>query len=651
MTLGGIAIAIGGLVDDAVVDVENIMRRLILRTKNNDSERPQILETIRLASIEVRSGIIYATLITIIVFVPLFALPGIEGRFFVPLAIAFIVSILGSLFVSITITPVLSYYLLPKLASQAQHESKLVIFLKSHYERLLTKALINPKRIIQLAVGLVTIAALSTPFFSTSFLPPFNEGSLVLSMRLNPGTTLAETSQIGTAAEKLIKQVPEVSHVGRRSGRAEMDEHAEGVYSSEIDVGLIPISKWDRDLEVIIQDIREKLSVLPVSLSAGQPISHRIDHMLSGVRTQIAIRIVGENLDVLRAEADKLKTKLSNIRGIADLEIEKQVLAPQIRVAIQYDRASQYGLSPAQVNRTLQNLIDGERVAQVIEGNKRFALIIRLPESDRSLDSLQRLLINTPTGYIPLSQIATIEEADGPNQISRDSGKRRILISANTSGRSLSDVVADIRKEISAMNLPPGYFVTIGGQFTAQEEASKLIGLLSLASLALIFGILYSRYRSISICAIVMTNIPLAMVGGVLGLWISGQPLSIASLVGFVALAGISIRNDILKVSHYLNLMLLEGEKFSQSMIIRGSLERLSPVLMTASVTAFALLPLLFEAAQPGTEILHPVAVVIFFGLVSSTLLDAFLTPILFYRFGKNEAELLIRNRDQEFNF
>jgi HME family heavy-metal exporter len=569
----------------------------------------------------------------------------------VPLAIAFIVSILGSLFVSITITPVLSYYLLPKLASQAQHESKLVIFLKSHYERLLTKALINPKRIIQLAVGLVTIAVLSTPFFSTSFLPPFNEGSLVLSMRLNPGTTLAETSQIGTAAEKLIKQVPEVSHVGRRSGRAEMDEHAEGVYSSEIDVGLIPISKWDRDLEVIIQDIREKLSVLPVSLSVGQPISHRIDHMLSGVRTQIAIRIVGENLDVLRAEADKLKTKLSNIRGIADLEIEKQVLAPQIRVAIQYDRASQYGLSPAQVNRTLQNLIDGERVAQVIEGNKRFALIIRLPESDRSLDSLQRLLINTPTGYIPLSQIATIEEADGPNQISRDSGKRRILISANTSGRSLSDVVTDIRKEISAMNLPPGYFVTIGGQFTAQEEASKLIGLLSLASLALIFGILYSRYRSISICAIVMTNIPLAMVGGVLGLWISGQPLSIASLVGFVALAGISIRNDILKVSHYLNLMLLEGEKFSQSMIIRGSLERLSPVLMTASVTAFALLPLLFEAAQPGTEILHPVAVVIFFGLVSSTLLDAFLTPILFYRFGKNEAELLIRNRDQEFNF
>lgn len=651
MTLGGIAIAIGGLVDDAVVDVENIIRRLMLRSKNDSSEKVSILETVRLASIEVRTGIIYATLITIIVFVPLFALPGIEGRFFVPLAIAFIVSILGSLFVSITITPVLSYYLLPNLASKAQHESKLVGFLKKHYERSLTLALAKPNRIMQLAAGLVVIAIASVPFFSTSFLPPFNEGSLVLSMRLNPGTTLAETSQIGTAAENLIRQVPEVSHVGRRSGRAEMDEHAEGVYSSEIDVGLIPLSEWNRSYEAITQDIRQKLVVLPVSLAIGQPISHRIDHMLSGVRAQIAIRIIGENLDVLRAEAEKLRDKLASVRGIADLEIEKQILAPQIRIAVQYDRASQYGLSPAQVNRTLQNLIDGERVSQVIEGNKRFALVIRLPEADRSLESLQRMLISTPSGFIPLSQIATIEEADGPNQISRDAGKRRILISANTAGRGLSDVVGDIRKEIASLDLPPGYFVTIGGQFTAQEEASKLIALLSLASLALIFGILYSRYRSISICAIVMTNIPLAMVGGVFGLWISGQPLSIASLVGFVALAGISIRNDILKVSHYLNLMLFEGEKFTQGMIIRGSLERLSPVLMTASVTAFALLPLLFEASQPGTEILHPVAVVIFFGLVSSTLLDAFLTPILFYRFGEKEAELLIQNKNRDFNF
>lgn len=651
MTLGGIAIAIGGLVDDAVVDVENIIRRLTLRFKSTSADKPSVLETVRAASIEVRSGIIYATLITIIVFVPLFALPGIEGRFFVPLAIAFIVSILGSLFVSITITPVLSYYLLPKMASSDLHESYLVRFLKKYYERSLTQALLKPKRIIQIAVSLVVVAILSVPFFPSSFLPPFNEGSLVLSMRLNPGTTLAETSQIGTAAENLIKQVPEVSHVGRRSGRAEMDEHAEGVYSSEIDVGLIPMKEWQRSQAAITQDIRQKLAVLPVSLAVGQPISHRIDHMLSGVRTQIAIRIVGENLDVLRAEAERLRQKLSTIRGIADLEIEKQVLAPQIQIAVQYERASQYGLSPAQVNQTLQNLIDGERVSQVIEGNKRFALVIRLPEADRSLESLQRMLISTPLGSIPLGQIAIIEEADGPNQISRDAGKRRILISTNTTDRALSDVVTDIRKEIATLDLPPGYFVTLGGQFTAQEEASKLIGLLSLASLALIFGILYSRYRSVNICAIVMTNIPLAMVGGVFGLWLSGQPLSIASLVGFVALAGISIRNDILKVSHYLNLMLFENEQFTQSMIIRGSLERLSPVLMTASVTAFALLPLLFEASQPGTEILHPVAVVIFFGLISSTLLDAFLTPILFYRFGKKDAEQLIQNTTRDVNF
>jgi len=369
--------------------------------------------------------------------------------------------------------------------------------------------------------------------------------------------------------------------------------------------------------------------------------------MLSGSRTQIAMLIFGDNLETLRAQAELLKSKLSNIPGIADLEVEKQVLAPQIRVVIDYDRASQYGLSASGVNSMLQGLIEGERITQVIEGSKRFNLIVKLPEGDRSVDKLGNLVVDTPKGYVSLNQIATIEESDGPNQISRDGGKRRILISANASGNALSDVVSEMRKVIDSNPLPEGYFITIGGQFTAQEEASKLIGLLSACALAVIFSLLYSKYRSVRLSAIIMVNIPLAMIGGVFALWLFGQPLSIASMVGFVALAGVSIRNGILKISHYLNLILTEQKPLSVETIIQGSLERLSPVLMTALVTAFALMPLLFEANQPGTEILHPVAVVIFFGLFSSTLLDSFLTPILFLQYGQKDMVRIKREYTQ----
>jgi HME family heavy-metal exporter len=441
--------------------------------------------------------------------------------------------------------------------------------------------------------------------------------------------------------------IPEVKYVGRRTGRAELDEHAEGVHTSELDIGLTPSKEWDRSASDILQEIRAKLSVLPVAISIGQPISHRIDHMLSGSRTQIAMLIFGDNLETLRAQAELLKSKLSNIPGIADLEVEKQVLAPQIRVVIDYDRASQYGLSASGVNSMLQGLIEGERITQVIEGSKRFNLIVKLPEGDRSVDKLGNLVVDTPKGYVSLNQIATIEESDGPNQISRDGGKRRILISANASGNALSDVVSEMRKVIDSNPLPEGYFITIGGQFTAQEEASKLIGLLSACALAVIFSLLYSKYRSVRLSAIIMVNIPLAMIGGVFALWLFGQPLSIASMVGFVALAGVSIRNGILKISHYLNLILTEQKPLSVETIIQGSLERLSPVLMTALVTAFALMPLLFEANQPGTEILHPVAVVIFFGLFSSTLLDSFLTPILFLQYGQKDMVRIKREFTQ----
>jgi heavy-metal exporter, HME family len=644
MTLGGLAIAIGGLVDDAVVDVENVIRRLRVNLDKASLDQLSPLAIVRAASLEVRTGIIYATAIIVLVFIPLFALPGIEGRLFVPLGIAFIVSTLASLLVSVTITPVLCFYLLPSMQSLRDHDTKIVTWLKSHYEVQLSRLLAAPKKPLMYAFASVIVAAASVPFMASSFLPPFNEGTLLIGLRLNPGVSLSESAGVASQAEKLVRQVPEVTYVGRRSGRAELDEHAEGVHVSELDVGLKPAGDLDRSMAEIQADIRSRLVNLPAAIAIGQPISHRIDHMLSGVRSQIAIKIFGDDLDVLRSQADLLRSKLAGIEGLVDLEIEKQVLAPQIKVRIDYDKAAQYGVSTSQIMATLQGMVEGERLSQIIEGNRRFALVIKLPDSARNLEGLADILIDTPNGKIPLSKIASIEDGDGPNQISRDGGKRRIVLSANASKRALSDIVADIRAVISNQTLPEGYFITLDGQFKAQEEASKVIGLLSIGSFLLMFAVLNNRYKSIRLSLMIMSNIPLAMVGAVIGLWISGQPLSIAALIGFITLAGISVRNGILKISHYLNLMQSEGESFSLSMIIRGSIERLSPVLMTALVTAFALAPLLFEAERPGTEILHPVAVVIFSGLLSSTLLDTFLTPAMFWLYGKKASEIALSN-------
>jgi HME family heavy-metal exporter len=648
MTLGGLAIAIGGLVDDAVVDVENVLRRLKEDRSKDSKDRMNPIVLVARATMEVRSAILYATIIIVLVFLPLFALPGIEGRLFAPLGIAFIVSTLASLAVSVTLTPVLSFYLLPSMKSLDHGDTKLLLWLKSSYKNGLQRVLEIPRTAVIVAAVVVVAAAATVPFFPKTFLPPFNEGTLLIGLRLNPGATLTESSALAQQAELLIKAVPEVVHVGRRSGRAELDEHAEGVHTSELDVGLIPVAEQTRSMGDISADIRSRLSNLPVAISMGQPISHRIDHMLSGVRSQIAIKIFGEDLDTLRGEADRLRSKLATIEGVADLEIEKQVLAPQIKIRIDYAAAAQYGVPTPQILATLQSLIEGEKITQIVEGGRRFALVVRLPDASRSIDGLGQILIDTPNGRIPISRIATIEDSDGPNQVSRDDGKRRIVLSANAQGRALSDIVQDIRTVVDETALPEGYFITLGGQFQAQEESTRLIGLLSIASLAMMFVVLFSRYQSVRLSALIMVNIPLALVGAVIGLWLSGQPLSVAALVGFVTLAGISVRNGILKVSHYINLMRLEGASFDKTMILRGSLERLSPVLMTALVTAFALGPLLFEAEQPGTEILHPVAVVIFSGLISSTLLDTFLTPVMFWLFCRKDAERLAHNRDTE---
>lgn len=643
MTLGGLAIAIGELVDDAVVGVENVLRRLKL---NSALAVPRpVAEVIASATIEVRSAIVYATVIIVLVFVPLFVLPGIEGRLFSPLGVAYIVSILASMVVSVTLTPVMAYYLLPRMKQMGHGDSWLVTHLKRWDAKLLHWSFGHTGALLLAAVLAVVLAAATVPFFPRSFLPDFNEGTLTVNVVLNPGTSLAESNRIGVLAEQIVASVPEVTQVGRRTGRAELDEHAEGVHYTEMDVDL---KTSERSRSAIIQDIRTRLGVLPAASNVGQPISHRLDHLLSGVRAQIALKVYGDDLDTLRTLAADLRTRLTQVHGLTDLQIEKQVLIPQIKIHIDYDKLGRYGVAPGTLLRSLQQMVEGERITQIVEGNRRFDLVVRLPEKDRGLHALQNLMIETPTGAVPLSNLATMEDGDGPNQVSRENSRRRIVLSANTDGSDMAKVVADIRAEIAAKALPEGYSVALEGQFQAQEQASRLIAMLAMLSLTLIFLVLYSRYRSTALTLIIMGNILLALVGSVIALWISGQPLSVAALVGFITLTGIATRNGILKISHYINLCAFEGERFGQSLIVRGSLERLTPVLMTALVAAFALVPLLVSADAPGKEILHPVAVVIFGGLVSSTLLDTFLTPLMFWRWGEKPLARLLATKAGE---
>lgn len=646
MTLGGLAIAIGELVDDAVVDVENILRRL---KQNRAAGNPRsVLEVVRSASVEVRSGIVYATVIVVLVFVPLFALPGIEGRLFTPLGIAYIVSILASMLVSMTVTPVMCYYMLPTMKRLDHGDSPLVSWLKRQDTKLLTWSFGRAKLLMALAALAVAGAAATVPLFPRAFLPAFNEGSLVLGLVMQPGTSLAEANRIGAVAETLIRQVPEVTQVGRRTGRAELDEHAEGVHSAEIDVDLK--RKGDgasRDRETIMADIRERLSTLPAQVAIGQPISHRLDHLLSGVRAQIAVKIFGDDTDTLRGLAEQMRGQLAAVPGLVDLTVEKQVLIPQITVRLDHRKAAQMGLSPGEAIRVLQALTDGAHSAEIVDGPRRYDLVLRLPDQQRSPQDLARTLIDTPAGRIPVSSIATVEETDGPNQIGRENGRRRIIVYANTDGGDMGRVIADIRSIIAKTPLPPGNFISLEGQFQAQEQATRLIAGLSLVSLAMMFLVLYSRYQSVVLAGIVMANIPLALIGSVVAMWIAGVSLSVASMVGFITLAGIATRNGILKISHYINLCRFEGETFGHAMIVRGSLERLTPVLMTALVAAFALTPLLLAADAPGKEILHPVAVVIFGGLVSSTLLDTLLTPVLYALLGEEATARLIKSETE----
>ncbi len=652
MTLGGLAVAIGELVDDAIVDIENVFRRL---RENHHSKAPRpALQVIYEASREVRNSIVYATFIVALVFIPLFALSGMEGRLFAPLGIAYIVALFASLLVSLTVTPVMASYLLPKSKSIAHQERDgwLVRWLKARDEKLLMWSLKHPKPILVGAALLFVGAMATTPFLGREFLPPFNEGSYVVNVVAQPGTSLDESNRLGRAAEKLLLTIPEVKEVGRRTGRAELDEHAEGVHYSEIDASL---KTGGREKEVVLAEMRAKMATLPgVSANIGQPISHRLDHLLSGVRAQLAVKIFGSDLPTLRAKAEEVRAAMGKVGGVVDLNIEKLVEIPQVQIKLDRAALSRYGLQAGAVSQTLETAMLGQTVGTILEGQRSYDLVVRFGDASRSnLEAIRATLIDTPSvngkagAKIPLSSVAQITEGFGPNAIARENVQRRIVISANVAGRDLGSVVTEIQAKVkSDVTLPAGYYLEYGGQFEAQQSASRLIFALSGFSLVAIFLLLQMALGHPRAALQVMVNIPLALIGGIAAVFLTGGVLSIASLIGFISLFGITSRNGIMMISHYQHLMREEGENWTREMIIRGSLERLVPVMMTALTAGLALIPLAIAAGEPGKEILQPLAVVVLGGLITSTLLDQVVTPALFWKYGKPVGDKAISERE-----
>lgn len=648
MTLGGLAVAIGELVDDAIVDVENVFRRL--RENNLKSKPLSSLQVVYNASSEVRNSIVFATVIVVLVFLPLFYMSGIEGKLFVPLGLAYIISLIASLFVSLTITPVLCSFLLNNKNLIKHEDGKMVKWLKSKDRELLDYSLENPKIILGLTVGLFLASLTLIPLMGKDFLPKFNEGTATISLLSQPGISLAESNKIGTQAEELILSVPEVKSVARRTGRAELDEHAEGVHSSEIDVDF---KEQGRHRNIVLSEIRSKLEQINgVYTSVGQPISHRLDHLLSGVRAQIAVKLFGPDLKVLRVKATEIKRAIENTNRIVDLQIEQQVLIPQVKIQLMREEAGKYGIIPGELSETLEKALNGESVAQVIDQQKTFSVYMRFDDRSRGdIELMKKTILKTmPDGQkVTLAMVADVYESEGPNQINRENAQRRIVVSANASGRDLDSLVSEIQTKIKTqVNLPEGYFIHYGGQFESQKSASQLILLLSLLSLIGVFLVLYTHFKSSFIAIQIMLNIPMALIGSLIAIFISERTFSIATMVAFVTLCGIASRNGIMMISHYLHLMKYENEAFTKEMVIRGSLERLIPVLMTALTAVLGLLPLVLAKGEPGKEILHPVAIVIVGGIISSTLLDIFVTPTVFYHFGKKSAEKSLQNTEEQ---
>jgi len=647
MTLGGLAVAIGELVDDAIVDVENVYRRI--RENRAQSNPSSLLKVVFDASSEVRNSIVLATVIVVLVFVPLFSLGGIEGRLFIPLGVAYVVALAASLLVSLTVTPVLCSYFLTKDASIEKKETFFVTALKRLDRRILNWAFDHPKVVITFVAALFLAAAATVPFMGRDFLPKFNEGTAIVNLLAQPGISLEQSNALGSRAEQLILEIPEVKSVSRRTGRAEMDEHAEGVHSSEIDVDF---KQTGRNREVVFQQIREKLAPLGASVAIGQPISHRLDHLLSGVRAQLAIKLFGADLGVLRQKAAEIENALKEIHGLVDLHVEQQVLIPQVKIHLLRDEAAELGIVPGELATMLELALNGEVVAQIIDEQRIFNVFMRFDDESRSnLELMKKTIIKImPDGSaIPLEQVADVFESTGPNLINRENAQRRIVIQANSSTGDLDSIVEQVRTAIQAkVKLPDGMYIQYGGQFESQKRASQKILLLSLLSLAGIFLVLYAHFKSVFVSVQIMLNIPLALIGSLFFLFLTERIFSVATLVGLVALCGIASRNGIMMLSHYLHLMKHEGETFTREMVIRGSLERLVPVLMTALTAALALIPLAVSHGAPGREILHPVAIVIVGGLLSSTLLDLVVTPTVFFNYGRRSAEASLERTKKE---
>ena len=633
MTLGGLAIAIGELVDDAIIDVENVFRRLRLNAQSGMTESPATV--IFKASSEIRSSIVFATLIIILVFMPLLNLGGFEGRMFTPLAFAYIASVAASLLVALTVTPALCYYLLGRSRLiRETGDSALVRFLKRYYSKTLEWTLQHPFPIVAMSVLLLAAAIMLFPLMGREFLPAFNEGALNINISLPPGTALQESNRIGRIVEETLHKTPEVVSTTRRTGRAELDEHAAGVNASEIEV---VTKQLDRPQAAIMEEVRQNLSQIPgITSEVGQPMSHRMDHLLSGTRAQIAIKLFGPDLVTLRNKAEDIRKVMGTVPGVVDLMVEPQVGVPQLQINMDRKQAAAVGIRAGDLAGTVDTAFNGEAVSQVLENQRTFDLVVRFNDAARkSAESIASTLIDTPTGAkVPISQVASVQVDQGPNTINRENVQRRIIIQSNVAGRDLGSVINEIRQKIGhGVALPEGYFVQYGGQFEAQEEAARKIALMSVVAIAGIFLLLYLALHSGRLALLVMANLPLALIGGVIMVFVSGGTLSIASLVGFITLFGIATRNGIMLVTHYQHLAQQESVPFRQS-IIQGSLERLSPILMTALVTGVGLIPLALGVGQPGKEIQQPMAVVILGGIVTSTFLNMIVIPPLYFKYG-----------------
>ena len=641
MSLGGMAIAIGSLVDDAIVDVENVYKRLHENRLKPAGEQLPILEVVFNASKEVRMPILNSTLIIIVSFVPLFFLSGMEGRMLVPLGIAFIVALAASTVVALTVTPVLCSYLLGKEKTKKQNnensDSAVARKMKQWYGAVLTFVLGHKKGVLGGTIGLFVVALGCFFTLGRSFLPPFNEGSFTINISSLPGISLEESDKMGHRAEELLLSIPEIQTVARKTGRAELDEHALGVNVSEIEA---PFELKDRSRSELVAEVREKLgTIVGANVEIGQPISHRIDAMLSGTKANIAIKLFGDDLNRMFTLGNEIKSAIQGIPGIADLNVEQQIERPQLVISPKREMLAKYGISLPEFSEFVNVCLAGEAVSQVYEKGKSFDLTVRVKDDLRDeMEKIRNLMIDTGDGQkIPLNYVAEIRSAMGPNTISRENVKRKIVISANVADRDLRSVVNDIQAQVDAqIKLPEGYHIEYGGQFESEQAASRTLALTSFMSIVVIFLLLYHEFRSVKESAIILINLPLALIGGVFALLITTGEVSIPAIIGFISLFGIATRNGMLLISHYNHLQQEEGYGVYDS-VIRGSLDRLNPILMTALSSALALIPLALSGDLPGNEIQSPMAKVILGGLLTSTFLNGFIIPIVYLMMHRNQ--------------